>query len=138
VPRRILFVAALAAGPWCALPQRRAAVAADAPAPAAAQGLKWVGVGSCSSMGCHNVDVPKGTPGREYATWVTLDPHARAYLALYKEQSKQIEKNLKKLATRDEAKPEENPLCIKCHGERVPPEHRGPQFSVNDGVSCES
>ena len=33
-------------------------------------------VATCSAMACHNGNQAKGTPGSEYTTWVTLDPHA--------------------------------------------------------------
>src|SRR5207249_3001755 len=67
------------------------------------------------------------------------DPHRKAYTALYEERSKLIEKNLKKLATLEEAKPEANALCLKCHATGVAQEDkRGRQFDLLDGVGCES
>src|SRR5262249_53265920 len=46
-------------------------------------GLQLQGVGSCSAASCHGYNGPKGSKGSEYTTWVTHDPHARAYSVLF-------------------------------------------------------
>jgi hypothetical protein len=127
-------------GLCCALFQGRLApglLAADGTA--ADPKLKWLGVASCASAACHHGNGPQGSAGSEYSTWVSYDPHARAYQALYNLPAKQIEKNLnKKLADVLDARPEENPLCIKCHGMSVSATQEGPRFARADGVGCES
>ncbi len=94
----------------------------------------YVGAGSCSASACHNAG--HGSTGSEYTTWITRDPHARAFEALFNERSKLIQKNLqRKVAAHDDAR------CLRCHvapdydDARPPP--AAPYFKT-DGVSCES
>jgi hypothetical protein len=101
-------------------------------------GLKYLGVSSCTSVACHHQPVAQGDQGCEYTTWIRHDRHARAYLVLLDERSKLIEKNLRRLKTIEEARPEENLFCLKCHSLPVPPEHPRRQVLLADGVSCES
>lgn len=95
---------------------------------------RYIGAGSCSASACHNSHTPHGLTGNEYTTWITRDPHARAYEALYNERSTTIQKNLhRNVAAHEDAR------CLRCH---VAPDHDvakppTPYFK-SDGVSCES
>ncbi|MBL8798320.1 MAG: hypothetical protein JNM56_30780 [Planctomycetia bacterium] len=106
-------------------------------APAGTTRLQYVGAGSCASAACHSQPVPQGTTGCEYTTWASRDRHARAYTVLLEDRSKQIEKNLKRLPSLADAKPEENQFCLKCHALPLPPEQQGRTALLLDGVSCE-
>jgi hypothetical protein len=97
---------------------------------------QWLGSGSCASMGCHNANGLKGEPRSEYTTWVTHDPHARAYEVLYNTRSRTIVANLKT------GKPaHQDSLCLNCHVhkdyEKEKANHQ-PLFAKEDGVGCES
>src|SRR5207244_1464367 len=85
------FVLLLAAA-W--LGRRPAEKAAAAPAdepPAAAAKFLFLGAGSCAAAACHNGGGPRGAVGSEYTTWVTDDPHARAYAVLFEQRSRRIQ-----------------------------------------------
>lgn len=110
----------------------------NAAPPAPPSGLKYLGVSSCTSTACHHQAVAQGDKGCEYTTWIRHDRHARAYLVLLDERSKLIEKNLRRLKTIEEARPEENLFCLKCHSLDVPERQPGRQVLLADGVSCES
>jgi hypothetical protein len=96
----------------------------------------YVGAGSCAAAACHNANFARGASGSEYATWITRDPHARAYEALFDERSVRIQKNLG-----HKTPAHEDRQCLACHvaadydPERPP--KRAPFFKT-DGVSCES
>jgi hypothetical protein len=99
---------------------------------------KTLGVASCASMACHNGNGPRGSKGSEYSTWVAVDPHAKAYRALAKPESKRMQENLTRHADEEAKKrygrsASENPLCLKCHGmgDGVA------QDLQTDGVGCE-
>ena len=66
-------------------------------------------------MACHNAGGPQGSVGSEYGTWLTADPHARAYTVLLSARSQQIEKNYRQLKTLDEARAERDQECLRCH-----------------------
>jgi hypothetical protein len=99
---------------------------------------RTLGVASCAAMACHGANGPKGSKGSEYSTWITVDPHAKAYEALSKPESQQMHKNLA-AADKDKknygkyAAANDNPLCLKCHamGDGATPEMQ------TDGVGCE-
>src|SRR5262245_33737918 len=111
LPRRLLVIALVAGTAWWLLPRAPESARGQTPtAPArTGQSLQWQGVASCAAMACHNMNGPKGTERSEYSTWVAFDPHAKAYLALFNDRSRLIEKNLKKLKDLSEAHPENNP-----------------------------
>lgn len=102
--------------------------------PAQKVGPVWQGAGTCSAMGCHNANGPKGSWGSEYSTWIAHDPHARAYEVLFNDKSKTIIRNLPNAPAAHK-----NALCLNCH---VHPHYETAkhyqQFSKEDGVSCES
>lgn len=107
---------------------------AAAQSPQPAKSSQYLGAGSCAAAACHNN--PKSSIGSEHTTWITRDPHARAYESLFNDVSKRIQKNLKTTAPAHE-----DARCLKCHvalgydSAQPPPE--APYFKT-DGVSCES
>jgi len=95
----------------------------------------WVGVSGCAAAACHGgpIDQPRG----EYTTWISRDPHSRAYSALFSEQSLEM---ARLLAGGDAAKappPHKNQLCLACHAPTGPARDRSPRLS-SDGVGCEA
>jgi hypothetical protein len=119
---------------------RPLAPAADNPRPAFALGKEWRGSASCAAAACHNTSGRPGDKGSEYSTWVTRDPHARAYEALFNAESKRIARLLKLPEPAHETL-----LCLKCH---VQPEveklsagdrsGRRDNAILADGVGCEA
>jgi hypothetical protein len=87
---------------------------------------------SCATSVCHGgVELHK--PQSEFTTWLSLDPHARAYDTLLNARARTIAENL----WADRTVAHEAPLCLKCH---VDPnyERARPSFRQQDGVGCES
>jgi len=121
--RRLLIAAAL----W--------ALATPVLAQTASGDAKHLGVESCAGNNCHGAVRPlpgSHVPQNEYFIWSQKDKHAQAYTVLSNDRSKRIAKNLG-LADATTA-----PLCLDCHADNVPPERRGPQFQLSDGVGCEA
>ncbi|MGL4553484.1 MAG: multiheme c-type cytochrome, partial [Gemmataceae bacterium] len=88
---------------------------------------KTLGVATCASMACHHGNGDLGSQGSEYSTWIAVDPHAKAYRALFNADSLRIQENL------GPGKAHENPTCLACHGmgAGLPP-------ALNaDGAGCE-
>src|SRR3954447_12535550 len=71
-------------------PDNRVVRPATRVAPSAAPSFDWRGVGSCASSACHGGVGPLGSKGSEYTTWITRDPHARAYAVLEEARSRRI------------------------------------------------
>jgi hypothetical protein len=95
-----------------------------------------VGVQSCAGNNCHGAvePLPKSrVPQNEYLIWSQKDKHAKAYTVLLGDQAKRIAKNLGLAQPAEEAA-----LCLDCHADNVPPDRRGPQFQLADGVGCEA
>jgi hypothetical protein len=96
----------------------------------------FVGTGTCASSNCHgSVTAKKGSHvlQNEYYTWSKHDRHSRAYSVLLNESSKRMGFLL------DIENPAKEPLCLSCHATYVEnPAQRGPRYSLEDGVSCES
>jgi len=106
-------------------------------------GPAWVGTGSCAATACHGGRrEPLDLKGSEYSFWGAYDPHNRAFSVLYEDHSKRIEKNLKKVADVEEARPFENDLCLKCHVHQDYDSRdrrlQSAEFAMADGVGCES
>jgi hypothetical protein len=101
----------------------------------------WSGTGSCAATACHGGREASGLKGSEYSFSQAYDPHTRAYSVLFDDRSKVIEKNLKRLASIELAKPQENDTCLQCHVHQGYDSKasltRSPEFAVADGVSCE-
>jgi hypothetical protein len=94
-----------------------------------------LGVASCASSTCHGAAVPvEGgvVQQNELAIWQSRDKHAVAYEVLGNDLSKRIAANL------GIGDPKEAAICLDCHADNVPPERRGEQFQLSDGVGCES
>lgn len=96
----------------------------------------FLGTGSCSSSNCHGNQAPiSGSTvlRNEYVSWQKHDAHSRAYQTLLSQESQIIARHL------GISKAEKEPLCLKCHSTYVPEvAQRGPKYSSEDGVSCES
>jgi hypothetical protein len=71
-------------------------------------------------------------PQDEYLIWSQHDKHRLAYHVLLGARAKRIARNL---GLKDAASA---PLCLNCHADDVPPDRRGPQFQLSDGVGCEA
>lgn len=100
-----------------------------------------LGVASCAGGNCHGATHPvPGSPIRqdEYLVWSQdadahrIDRHHLAYRVLLGEPALRIAHNLglPDAATAD--------ACLNCHADNVPPDRRGPQFQLADGVGCEA
>jgi len=109
-----------------------AQAAAQAPAPADAVHL---GVASCAGSTCHGAVQPlKGSSvaQNEYIIWSRRDKHAKAYEVLGEARGERIARILGLGDARTAA------ICLNCHADNVPPDRRGPQFQISDGVGCEA
>jgi hypothetical protein len=105
--------------------------AAESPPP---QGVH-LGVATCSGSNCHGAaERPAGSsvPGNEYVIWSKRDKHRQAYTVLLEERAVRM---AKALGLPDAANQK---LCLDCHADNVPPEQRGRQFQISDGVGCEA
>jgi hypothetical protein len=94
-----------------------------------------LGVASCAGSTCHGaVERLKGSSvmQNEYITWSRQDKHAKAYAVLLEPRSVRIARNLG-LPNAHTAQ-----ICLDCHADNVPPERRGRQFQITDGVGCEA
>jgi hypothetical protein len=103
---------------------------------AAATSHQFVGAGSCAAAACHNADFRHGPAGSEYTTWITRDPHQKAYEVLFDGLAKKIQKNL-----HSKVDAHEDRRCLACHAapeyaEEKPPS--APGYFKTDGVSCEA
>ena len=101
----------------------------------AAEGHKFVGVGSCSSSNCHGSVTPlKGSNvlQNEYVSWQRHDLHSKAYINLTGADGKRIAENL------GIANPEKEKECLDCHATNAPAALRDTKFQLEDGVGCES
>jgi hypothetical protein len=110
--------------------------ASGAAVPLPAQsGSRHMGVSSCSSSVCHGSVAPSHTYDvllNEYVTWSHEDAHSKAYTALNSPRARSMAAKLG-LPNAATAK-----ICLDCHSDNVAPEHRGPKFSLTDGVGCEA
>jgi hypothetical protein len=106
-----------------------------------AQPSEFRGAGSCSATACHGSVTPlAGSAVRrnEHTTWITEDPHARAYLTLLGKRSERIACNL--AAAPAQFKPAyEDERCLACHTTLRPAiERKATSWMNPDGVGCES
>ena len=96
---------------------------------------KHMGVSSCSSSVCHGSVTASRTYDvllNEYVTWSHEDAHSKAYSVLSSTRGREMAAKLG-LPNAATAK-----ICLDCHADNVPPERRGPKFSLSDGVGCEA
>jgi hypothetical protein len=94
-----------------------------------------LGVASCAGSNCHGAtrrSKDSYVQQNEYLIWSKSDKHHLAYKVLLGERSRRIAHNL---GIADAATA---PLCLNCHADNVPPDRRGPQFQLSDGVGCEA
>lgn len=96
---------------------------------------RFVGVETCGSSECHgsaeawrNATVSM----KERLIWQAHDKHAKAFASLSSDAGRAI---AKKLGIEDAA---QAPQCLTCHTTYVPAARRGPKFSLDHGVGCES
>ncbi len=93
------------------------------------------GVATCASSVCHGAATERSGTNvlqNEFTTWTRYDSHAGAYAVLLNEDSQRIASNLG-LPNAHEAD-----ICLDCHADNVPPEFRGAEFRMEDGVGCEA
>jgi hypothetical protein len=120
---------------WAVLLFLSAPIFAQQPPKGAHNISKYLGPGSCSAAACHGNIAPQKTTSvqqNEYSTWVVQDRHAAAFRALQNPVSQRMGKLL------GIGNPEESPRCLTCHALSVPAGAKGREFSLGDGVSCES
>jgi hypothetical protein len=123
--RRGLAAAALAA----------AVIVGPARLAQADDGATHLGVASCGGSNCH--DAPHRLDGssvaqNEYAIWSTRDRHRLAYKVLLEDRAIHMAQALG-LPDAKSAK-----VCLDCHADNVPPDRRGREFQLSDGVGCEA
>lgn len=106
--------------------------------PAEQVGTRLVGVGTCTSSGCHGGGKPEQIVGSEYNIWIADDPHAQAHSVLYGDRSQRMVQLLSG-GKADSAPPAyEDQRCLSCHSTVFAPA-RGPAGDVlTDGVGCEA
>ena len=126
---------------WLARSPESIARYAEVPQNKALADGRFKGAGSCSAVACHGSIAP--VPGsdvlrNEHTTWISDDPHARAYQTLYRELSKDIVSRLAGGKCPD-VPAHEDPRCLACHTTpRTKVEREQTSWLNQDGVSCES
>jgi Cytochrome c554 and c-prime len=118
-----------------------ATAAAPGSTPRAPISLTINGAGSCSAVACHGSIAPLGGGDvlrNEHTTWISDDPHSRAYQTLSSTRSEQIARNL--LVDPNRYVPARQDLrCVACHATPRPEaESRTAAWMNQDGVGCES
>ena len=96
---------------------------------------RFLGVETCGSSQCHASPEPwrnATVSMRERLIWQAHDRHAQAFTALTSDAGRAIATKLG-LADATQA-----PQCLTCHSTFVPVAQRGPKFSLENGVGCES
>lgn len=94
-----------------------------------------LGVATCASSTCHGRVVPaEDSPValNEYFIWSKYDHHSNATKLLGEKWSQRIAANM------GIGDPREAEECLVCHSDFVPPEQRGEQFLLSDGIGCEA
>lgn len=127
---------------WSGLPGPGLAVAAVPGVAAPARGLpqyaaeRTLGVASCANSLCHGS--AEAWPGSnvlqtEFHVWQRSDRHARAYRTLLSDKSQAIVKRMGLTEPAHRAA-----VCLDCHAHNAPAARRAPEFSITEGVTCES
>lgn len=97
----------------------------------------WVGTASCAAASCHGRTAPAGSVGAEYTTFITRDPHAKAYEVLFDERSVRMASLLREPMLDKPA--HESSLCLNCHSPGPAEfEPRAKTFDRSFGVGCEA
>ena len=106
------------------------------PALAAEQsGAIHLGVATCAGSNCHGASERQpnsSVAGDEYTIWAKRDKHRRAYTVLLGDRAIRI---ARAIGLPDAANQK---ICLDCHTDNVPPDQRGRQFQLADGVGCEA
>jgi len=101
-------------------------------------GVPHEGVMGCYGSTCHSRQEATGAVVRqnEILSWqdqsYTSGAHLRAYKTLLSDRSIAITNRL------GLNKPHQEPSCLGCHSDNVPPNLRGSKFQTDDGVGCEA
>jgi hypothetical protein len=98
-------------------------------------GAVHLGVASCAGSNCHAARTqPVGSPiaQNEYLIWSTQDKHRNAYDVLLDARAVRM---ARALGYPDAV---HQKICLDCHTDNVPPDRRGSQFQLSDGVGCEA
>ena len=96
---------------------------------------RFLGVETCGSSLCHGSREPwrnATVSMKERFIWQEHDQHAQAFASLSSDAGRAIAAKLG-LADATQA-----PQCLSCHSTDVPLAQRGPKFSLDEGVGCES
>ena len=94
-----------------------------------------LGVATCSGSNCHGaMERPPGSavPGDEFIIWSKRDKHRQAYTVLLEPRAVHM---AQAIGLPDAA---HQTLCLNCHADNVPPDRRGREFQLSDGVGCEA
>ena len=94
-----------------------------------------LGVVTCAGNTCHGANAPlkdSRVQQNEFIIWHREDKHAKAYTVLFNDASKRMARNLGIKAAHTDK------LCLDCHADNIPAEHRGKRFQIDDGVGCET
>lgn len=107
--------------------------------PAAEQvGWRLVGVGACTSSGCHGGSKPNQIVGSEYNIWIAEDPHAQAYSVLYDDRSLRMVQLLDGPDWDPTRGAHEDQRCLSCHSTTFAPARNQAGEVFSDGVGCEA
>lgn len=78
--------------------------------------VKYTGINSCASAGCHGDAMSNTLVGSEHRFWVANDPHWKAYGVLFNEVSTRMAKALNHRDAGGKLIPaHENTVCLRCH-----------------------
>ena len=98
-------------------------------------GARHLGAATCGNSTCHAAQQTlqfSNVLQYEYIIWRDHDRHSKAFDVLKSDSATRMATNLG-LGRASEA-----PQCLRCHADFVPPEQRGKNFNLVDGVSCEA
>ncbi len=119
------------------------AASSATPAAAPAPQYQFRGAGSCSATACHGSikafdGLISSVSRNEHTTWISSDPHSRAFEVLFNERSDRIARNLAGSAA-VYPRASEDARCLACHTTPRPYSERDATAWLNtDGVGCES
>ena len=110
------------------------------PNESAAEQVGWrlVGVGACTSSGCHGGGKPNQIVGSEYNIWIAEDPHAQAYSVLYDDRSLRMVQLLDGPDWDPTRGAHEDDRCLSCHSTTFAPARNQAGEVFSDGVGCEA
>jgi len=118
----------------CAFTLSAAHAAAAPELPSQADAIH-MGASTCGGSDCHKAARPwqnSMVQQNEFITWSEDDAHSKAYEVLLSEKGQRIAGRL------GISNPQADERCLSCHTDFVPPAARGEDYSMSDGVACES